>query len=127
MDRLPMDSVELGNFTLNWDDFVRDTVLLLKVENLNRALWLSLDEVVVLDGKVFTHGVHEHLEESRSSEGSKTKVGTLRNLHECDLRISSGVLIVVRLGCCNQNVTSGTPLPVNNVNSSDRFTNSVLL
>jgi hypothetical protein len=69
VDRLPVDAVEFGDFTLNWDNFVRDTVLLAEVENLNGALWLSFDNVVVLDGKVFTHGVHEHLEEGRSSEG----------------------------------------------------------
>ena len=49
MDRLPVDSVKLLNFTLNWENFVRNTVGLSEIKHFNRALWLSLDDVVVLN------------------------------------------------------------------------------
>jgi len=74
VDRLPLDSIEIGDITVNGQNLVRDTVRLSEVKHFDGALVLSLDQVIVLNSEVLATGMHVHAEFSRSSEGGKAKV-----------------------------------------------------
>jgi len=80
VDRLPLDSVEISDITVDGNNLVRDTVRLSEVEYFYGALVLSLDQVVVLNSKVLATRVHVHAKFSRSSEGSKAQVLLGRDL-----------------------------------------------
>lgn len=60
MDRFPLNAIEFLDFTLNLEDFVGYTIALGKIKDFNRALFLALQEVIVLDSKVISSRLHEH-------------------------------------------------------------------